>query len=89
MKSVHSTGGEAFSNRCHLSIKRAADILPESVYYGFYSNVFGDKEDLPYGLSCLCDNKMSFQLGAECKFFFSYYFQIYDRIDFLYGLSWS
>ena len=39
-------------------------------FYGFYSNVFGDKEDLPYGLSCLCDNKMSFQLGAECKLFF-------------------
>ena len=35
MKSVHSTGGEAFSNRCDLSIKRAADVLPESVYYGF------------------------------------------------------
>ena len=39
-------------------------------FYGFYSNFFGNKEDLPYGLSCLCDNKMSFQLGAGCKFFF-------------------
>ena len=38
-------------------------------FYGFYSNFFGNKEDLPYGLSCLCDNKMSFQLGAGCKFF--------------------
>ena len=35
MKSVHSTGGEAFNSRCHLSIKTAADVLPESVYYGF------------------------------------------------------
>ena len=35
MKSVLSTGGEAFSSRCHLSIKRAADVLPGSVYYGF------------------------------------------------------
>ena len=57
-------------------------------FYGFYSNFFGNKEDLPYGLSCLCDNKMSFSWALGVNFF-AYYLRIYDRIDFLYGLSWS
>lgn len=72
MKSVHSTGGEAFSNRCHLSIKRAADVLLESVYYGFmvFTQTFLVTRRI-FHMDCLVYviTKMSFQLGAGCKFF--------------------
>ena len=91
MKSVHSTGGEAFSHRCHRSIKGAADVLLESVYYGFmvFTQTFLVTRRI-FHMDCLVyvitKCLFSWALGVN---FFVYYLRIYDRIDFLYGLSWS
>lgn len=102
MKSVHSTGGEAFNNRCHLSIKRPADVFPESVYYGFmvFTQTFLVTKRI-FHMDCLVyvTTKCLFSWWLAKNFFhttleFTPYYMgciilhLY-RIDFLYGLSWS
>lgn len=82
MKSVHSTGGEAFNNRCHLSIKRPADVFPESVYYGFmvFTQTFLVTKRI-FHMDCLV------YVTTKKKKSFSHYFRIYAILHGLYNIT--